>query len=114
MFKNLFAKVAPATTPEAKQAEAGATPRTSRGYTVGWLLLEDRHSIIWDTPKPFRPDYPKNPISKSVTQCPAVLDFDRRYFVITSPIDLHLRLTVDKGEVGITNMRSTRPSIIAT
>ena len=45
-------------------------------------------------------DAPKNPVTKSVTQCPAVLDFDRRYFVINSPIDLHLRLSITNGEPG--------------
>ena len=106
MFKGLFSKVAPPTTTESglSQAKSEATERASRGYTVGWLLLTDRHSVIWEAPKPFRPDHQKNPVSKSVTQCPAVLDFDSRYFVVPSPIDLHLRLTVKNNEVGITNM----------
>jgi len=60
--------------------------------------------MIWDSPKPVRTETVKNPIAKSVTQCPAVLDFDRRYFVITSPIDIHLRLSTKDGELGITNM----------
>jgi hypothetical protein len=77
----------------------------------------ERTSVIWDAPKPFRQDNSKNPSSKSVTQCPAVLDFDRRYFVINSPIDLHMRLTNNKGELGITNMlfdkSPVRPSALS-
>ena len=90
----------------AQEAEPTAAPNAGRGrgYTVGWLPQLERTSVIWDAPKPFRQDSAKNPIAKSVTQCPAVLDFDRRFFVINSPIDLHLRLSVIDGELGITNL----------
>lgn len=102
MFKSLFSKTDSVT--ESPQSEDQETPRGSRGYTVGWLLQAERTSVIWDAPKPFRADTEKNPIAKSVAQCPAVLDFDRRYFVVNSPIDLHLRLSNNNGDLGITNM----------
>ena len=60
--------------------------------------------MIWDAPKVVRPDHPKSTVAKSVAQCPAVLDFDRRYFVINCPIDVHMRLSIKDGEIGITNM----------
>jgi len=101
MMKRLFSKAAPSTPDQQQQPEAEAG--RSRGITVGWLLQLERTSVIWDAPKPFRPNS-KNPIAKSVAQCPAVLDFDRRFFVINSPIDLHLRLELRDGELGITNM----------
>jgi hypothetical protein len=102
MFKSLFSKTDAVT--ESQQSEEEEKSRASRGYTVGWLLQAERTSVIWDAPKPFRPDTEKNPIAKSVAQCPAVLDFDRRYFVVNCPIDLHLRLSNNNGELGITNM----------
>lgn len=102
MFKSLFAKTE--STPDNQEATSEEAARASRGYTVGWLLQVERTSVIWDAPKPFRPDGAKNPIAKSVAQCPAVLDYDRRYFVVNSPIDLHLRLSDNNGELGITNM----------
>ncbi len=102
MIKSLFSKIAPNTDNEEPSTENKAA--TGRGYTVGWLLQTERTSIIWDAPKQMRPDTAKNPIAKSVSQCPAVLDFDRRYFVINSPIDLHMRLSVTDGELNITNM----------
>jgi hypothetical protein len=98
----LFSKIAPSTNDQASNPET-KTPG-SRGYTVGWLLSVEKTSIIWDAPKRLGADAPKNPVTKSVTQCPAVLDFDRRYFVINSPIDLHLRLSITNGELGITNL----------
>jgi len=106
MLKGLFAKVAlsPDTPTETDNKAEETAARASRGYTVGWLPHVERTSIIWDMPRAFRPDTPKNPIAKSVAQCPAVLDFDRRYFVVTSPIDIHLRLSMNEGELGITNL----------
>jgi hypothetical protein len=99
----LFSKLgAPA--PEQEPIQEEAKPTGSRGYTVGWLLQAERTSMIWDAPERFRGDASKNPVAKSVAQCPAVLDFDRRFFVINSPIDLHLRLTAENGELGITNL----------
>ena len=77
MLKGLFSKTA--TAPENQEPEEDEKQRSSRGYTVGWLLQAERTSVIWDAPKPFRPDTEKNPIAKSVAQCPAVLDFDRRF-----------------------------------
>ena len=88
---------------EAEPTTASKAGR-GRGYTVGWLPQLERTSVIWDAPKPFRQESAKNPVSKSVAQCPAVLDFDSRFFVINSPIDLHLRLSVVDGELGIANL----------
>lgn len=105
MFKSLFTKLAPVSpVADAEKPEETAEGRKPRGYTVGWLTQTERTSVIWDKPTPFRLDNAKNTVSKSVSQCPAVLDFDRRYFVVTSPIDLHLRLSITNGELGITNL----------
>ena len=98
----LFSKIAPPS--DGQSPEADTKSGSGRTYTVGWLLQSERTSVIWDAPKAIRSEAPKNPIAKSVTQCPAVLDFDRRYFAINSPIDLHMRLTDNNGELGITNM----------
>lgn len=97
-----FSRIASSTEPQASTTEPKSG--TSRSFTVGWLLQTDKTSIIWDDPKRFRPEHEKNPNAKSVSQCPAVLDFDQRFFVINSPIDLHLRLSLTNGELGITNM----------
>lgn len=98
----LFSKSSPKSSEE--PAEPAKKAPGSRTYTAGWLVQVERSSVIWDAPKPVRENPFKNPIAKSVTQCPAVLDFDRRYFAIGSPIDLHMRLTVKDGELGITNL----------
>jgi len=102
MFKGLFSKGG-SSTEEGVAPNKGQPPR-SRSYTVGWFLQRDKTSIIYDAPKAIRQETPKNPIAKSVTQCPAVLDFDKRYFVINSPIDLHMRWEIKNGQRNIVNM----------
>ncbi|MGZ2411471.1 hypothetical protein ACUXST_000868 [Sphingomonas sp. F9_3S_D5_B_2] len=99
-----FSKLAAPNEAETPKPDAEEKPAKPRSYTVGWLLQVNKTSVIWDAPQPFKTGTAKNPVAKSVAQCPAVLDFDRRYFVINCPIDLHLRLSNNKGELGITNM----------
>src|SRR5579871_5650326 len=108
MLKNLFSKGAPAsgTEPEAAPSEPAA-PRTC---TVGWLLNTDNASIIWDTPRAVRIDSQSGD-PRSVGQCPSVLDFDRRHFVINCPIDVHLRLKLTGGSMDITNLLAGKSPI---
>ena len=98
MFKRLFAKKVP------HESEA-PEPRSSRSYEVGWLFVNETTSVIWDSPQPVRQDAPQTDWAKSVAFCPAVIEFDRRHFVISCPIDLHLRLHVTPdGKLNIQNM----------
>ena len=99
MLKDLFSKRGDSAGP----ARAPAGPGQSRSYSVGWLLQKDKTSIIWDAPRIIRSDAPKNTVARSVAQCPSVLDFDRRYFVINSPIDVHMRLAITDGNLSVTN-----------
>ena len=57
MFKGLFSKTEPTT--DNQESEEQAKARAARGYTVGWLLQSERTSVIWDAPKPFRPETPR-------------------------------------------------------
>lgn len=100
MLSRFFTKSAAADEPAAAEEE-----RRSRSYEVGWLFASDKTSIIWGTPEPMRePSQSASP--KSVGVCPAVIEFDRRHFVIPCPIDVHLRLTITPdGKMNITNMQ---------
>lgn len=57
---------------------------------VGWALAEDKASLIWEAPEPYRQKVPRANSAKSVQACPAAIDFDARQFVVPSPVDLHL------------------------
>ena len=112
MLKNLFSKGSHAQEQEAEQAPERVAPTESRGYTVGWLLKTDEASIIWDTPRPVRVDAQSND-PRSVAQCPSVLDFDRRHFVVNCPIDVHLRLKLTATGMDITNVLADKSPIRA-
>ena len=98
MLKNLFSKGPRDTEAAAEPAPSAARsePGGSRAYTVGWLLNAENASIIWDTPRPVRMDSASSD-PRSVGQCPSVLDFDRRHFVVNCPIDVHLRVKLSAG-----------------
>lgn len=112
MFKNMFSKggrdveetAAPA------PAAASAEPAESRTYTAGWLLNSDNASIIWDTPRPVRMESASSD-PRSVGQCPSVLDFDRKHFVINCPIDVHLRVNLTPAGIDITNVLADKSPI---
>jgi len=104
MLKGLFSKGGPTTEGPATPDPDPIDPVRPRNYTVGWFLQKDKTSIIYDAPKVVRQEITKNPSAKSVTQCPAVLDFDKRYFVVNSPIDLHMRWEMKDGKRNIVNM----------
>jgi hypothetical protein len=98
MFKRLFGTPEP----EAQSEPAEAPP--SRTYEVGWLFQTPQTSVIWDAPQPIRMDS-QSQAAKSVAFCPAVIEFDRRHFVIRSPIDLHIRLSIaPDGKLNLTNV----------
>jgi hypothetical protein len=98
MFKRLFPK-----TDSAPRAGADA-PTISRIYEVGWLFHTDKSSVIWGTPQPIRQDT-QSQAAKSVAVCPAVIEFDRRHFVIPSPVDIHMRLAItNDGKLNVTNV----------
>ena len=102
MLKGLFSKGGAST--EGAATPEQADPARPRNYTVGWFLQKDKTSINYDAPKVVRQEITKKSSAKSVTQCPAVLDFDKRYFVVNSPIDLHMHWEVKDGKRNIVNM----------
>lgn len=102
MFDRLFRKAepAPAQAPEPEAPE----PAPSRTYEVGWLFHTEKSSVIWGAPQPIRVESQSQAV-KSVAVCPAVIEFDRRHFVIPCPVDVHIRLSVaPNGQLSITNV----------
>ena len=95
---------------EIESGSAGPEAAESRAYTVGWLLNTENASVIWDTPRPVRVES-QSADPRSVGQCPSVLDFDRRHFVINCPIDVHLRMDLTAGGMDITNVLADKSPI---
>ena len=76
---------------EQEADEAEQSRRAKRTVTVGWLARSDKTAVLFAAPKLFSRDDPKAASSKSLQNCPAAVDFDRRHFVIPVPIDVSLR-----------------------
>jgi len=103
MLRNLFSKGHRADEVEHEFSSAPREPGESRNYTVGWLLKTEDASIIWDTPRPVRIES-QSTDSRSVAQCPSVVDFNRRHFVINCPIDVHLRVKLSATGLDVNNL----------
>jgi len=66
--------------------------KMSSQLKIGWLLEDDRPgNFIYNSPKPIstHKDKPLSPMA--VQACPAVNNFESRYYEITCPFDLRLR-----------------------
>jgi hypothetical protein len=104
MLGRLFSKAAARPIDPDAAPPPSASPPGSRSYEVGWLFNTDKSSVIWDAPKPVRQEA-HTTAAKSVAFCPSVIDFDRRHFVINSPIDVHMRLAASPdGKLNVTNI----------
>lgn len=61
-----------------------------RTVTVGWLTRASQTAVLFSPPALFSRNDSKAASSKSIQNCPAAVDFDRRHFVIPAPIDVEL------------------------
>ncbi|MGX7894617.1 hypothetical protein [Tsuneonella sp. HG222] len=108
MLGKLFGKDPPPEAEAAPPERSGAAE--ARSYTAGWLLNGEQATIIWDTPKQVR-THSQSADPRSVGQCPSVIDFDRRHWVINCPIDVHLRLQLTPHDMNITNLLADKSPI---
>lgn len=97
-----------------RSARPEAGSQRGRGVDVGWLIDTDQAGVIWEAPRPFQPQHPKPGSSKSASLCPAVIEFDRRHFIIPVPFDLHFRISRNnQGQMQITNLDGNQGSVRA-
>jgi hypothetical protein len=75
---------------EQESLSAESARGKKRTVTVSWMLRAPKTSVIFSPPKLFSRNDPKPSSSKSIQHCPAAIDFDRRHFVIPSPVDVTL------------------------
>lgn len=76
----------------------------SRFLEIGWLVDTKASEFIWDAPRPISRRLGKPETPKAVQKCPAILDFDKRFFVVPAPVDLHIGITRDpKGKWVLVN-----------
>lgn len=91
------------------------TELDSGPVTVGWMLAKEEAAVIFDPPKRLASIAAKGSISKSASRCPAIHNFDARYFVVKSPYDLHIGFVRgESGKPGLENKAGDRSSMRAS
>jgi hypothetical protein len=82
---------------------------------VGWINRAEKATLMWDDPRPFRRgDIQEPQSSKALQNCPAVLDFEARHFLVTCPIDLNIGLTRDReGRLALRNLDGAQSAVAA-
>ena len=91
-----------------------ATGLSGRSVEVGWLLQTDKAGFIWDAPRQFRRQDATATTAKTVQRCPAVLDYEARFFEITCPIDAQIRFRFGpKGQPELINAVGEQSAIRA-
>lgn len=73
--------------------------------TVGWMLTQSAGSVIFDAPSRLHIGARTEPSAKSAGRCPAVLNFESRFFEVSCPYDLSLGFQRDEdGTPEIVNL----------
>lgn len=89
----------------AAEPEAPAPAPSRRPVEVGWLIDTDKARFIWGEPKRVRTIDPNARHAKSVSNCPAFLDYEAHMFEVPCPIDARLGIKIDeKGAAALVNL----------
>lgn len=72
---------------------------------IGWLISANEATFIYDRPRRVKQDsafWSTSP--KAASRCPAVAEFESRFFQLACPVDLRLRIVPDKkGQLALLN-----------
>ena len=96
-----------------KKNDTATLLRRNRTFEVGYISLAEQASFMWDDPRPFRrPDNQEPKHAKALQNCPAVVEYEARHFVVTCPIDLNIALAKDKeGRLGVRDLDGQQSAI---
>lgn len=71
-----------------------ALPSLKATYEVGWLIDTDHAAFVWQSPRPMRSGAATAAGSKSLLNCPAVIDQESRMYEVPCPFDIRLRFGI--------------------
>jgi hypothetical protein len=72
--------------------------------TVGWFLTQDKGAVLFDAPERLGAREAGRGHAKSAARCPAVIQMESRYFVVSCPYDLRIGFARDaKGKAALVN-----------
>lgn len=95
--------------------EGGGVPGATGPVTVGWLLKEQKGSIVYFPPERVRSTDLNRRHAKSASRCPAVINLESRYFLVRCPFDIHIGFTRDeKGKAVLRNLAGEASAIRAS
>jgi len=73
--------------------------------TVGWMLTQNAAGLLFDAPVRVREKVAGGQAAKSASRCPAILNFESRYFQVNCPYDMQLGFQYDDdGNATIINL----------
>ncbi len=80
---------------------------------AGWFLLTDEAGFLWDAPKPLKRPPGIQRHAKAVTYCPAVVDYESRFFEVPCPFDVKLQMKMKEGRPQLILTGGDRASVVA-
>jgi hypothetical protein len=94
----------------------GPSDAPDRGpVTVGWFLTQDKAAVLFAPPERLGSRQTNRAHAKSAARCPAVVQMESRYFVVSCPYDIHLGFTRDdKGRAQLVNRAGVASPIRAS
>lgn len=88
---------------------------SKRIVEVGWIIDTQKAGFIWASPGPITRHESDLKHAKSVGYCPAVIDYEARFFEVTCPFDIEIRfITGPDGRPGIMPLGGDMSSIRAS
>lgn len=97
---------------KSKESKAREYDRPGRTLEVGWINQADTAGVIWFDPQQFKREGGEPASAKAVQNCPAVLDYESRFFVVPCPVDLNILLARDKdGKIGLRNVDGPQSAV---
>jgi len=86
--------------------------RQGRAIEIGYTVRADQAGLIWDEPRQYKRDVQDAKSAKSLQNCPAILDYEARTFLVTCPVDLSLRLVKNKeGKLALQNLDGPQSAV---
>lgn len=97
---------------EEPTAPPGQRPPERRVVDVGYIIDAEKAGFIWEAPRAQQRQAATTSHAKSVTYCPAVIDYEARLFEVVAPIDVQLRIRLDEqGKPQLINALGDRSQI---
>lgn len=81
---------------------------------IGWLIQTDQAGFIWQDPSPVARRTERTEHAKAVCSCPAVIDYESRFYQVHCPFDLRLGVRMnDSNEAILIDLNGDKSAVIS-